>query len=41
MAAVTIHDDLRAQEVEICYYFHIFTYVCYDEMGPDVMILAF
>ena len=26
MAAVTIHSDFRAQEEEICYYFHLFPF---------------
>ena len=40
MAAVTIHGDFRAQEEEICHYFHIFPFYL-PVMGPDAMILGF
>ena len=37
MAAVTIRSGFRAQEEEICLYFHIFPW----SDGPDAMILVF
>ena len=37
MAAVTIRSDFRAQEEEICHYFHF----SHAVMGPDAMILVF
>ena len=41
MAAVTIHSDFRAQEEEICHYFHIFPSICHEVMGLGDMILDF
>ena len=41
MAAVTICSDFRAQEEEICHYFHLFPCICYEVMGLDAMILVF
>ena len=41
-AAVTIHSDFRAQEEEICHYFHLFTPSIFLEvMELDAMILVF
>ena len=37
MAAVTIHSNFRAQEEEICHYFHFPPSVI---RGPDAMILV-
>ena len=34
MAAVTICSDFRAQEEEICHYFHLFPSICHEVMGP-------
>ena len=31
----------RAQEEEICHYFHFFPFSCHEVMGPDAMILVF
>ena len=31
----------RAQEEEICHYFHFFPFSCREVMGPDAMILVF
>ena len=36
MAAVTIRSDFRAQDEEICHYFHF----SHAVMGPDAMILV-
>ena len=33
MAAVTICNDFRAQEEEICHYFRLFPSVCHEVMG--------
>ena len=41
MAAVTICSDFRAQEEEICHYFHLSPSICHEVMGPDAMILVF
>ena len=41
MAAVTIYSDLRAQEEEICHYFHIFPFYLPWSNGQDAMILVF
>jgi len=41
MAVITIHSDFRAQEEEICHYFHIFPSICHEIMGLDAMILVF
>ena len=41
MAAVIILNDFRAQGEEICHYFHLFSSICHEIMGPDAMILAF
>ena len=41
MAAVTVHSDFGAQEVEICHYFHIFASICHALMGPEAIILVF
>ena len=41
MATVTIHSDFRAQEEEICHYFHFFPSICREVIGLDVMILIF
>ena len=41
MAAVIILNDFRAQGEEICHYFHLFSSICHEVMGPDAMILAF
>ena len=41
MAVITIHSDFRAQEEEICHYFHIFPSICHEIMGLDAMILDF
>ena len=41
MAAVTICSDFGAQENKVCYYFHCFSSICHEVMGPDAMILAF
>ena len=40
VAAVTICSDFRAQEEEICHYFHRSPSICHEVMGPDAMILA-
>ena len=40
MAAVTICNDFRAQEEEICHC-HFVPSTCHEAMGPDVMILVF
>ena len=41
MAAVTICSDFRAQEEEICHYFHLLPFYLHAVMGPDAMILVF
>ena len=42
MAAFTICSDFRAQEEEICHYFHIFpSLFAMGVMRPDAMILVF
>ena len=41
MDAVAIHSDFRAQEEEICYYFHLYPSICHEVMGPDAMIVVF
>ena len=41
MAAVTMYSDFRAQEEEICHYFHLLPSICHEVMGPDAMILVF
>ena len=41
MATVTSHSDFRAQEEEIYHYFHIFTSICHEVLGLDVMIFVF
>ena len=41
MASVTTRRDFRAQEEEICHYFHIFPSICHEVMGLDAMILVF
>ena len=41
MAIVTIHSDFGAQENKICHCFHCFSSICYEVMGPDVMIIVF
>ena len=41
MAAVTIRSDFRAQEEEICHYFHLSPFYLHELMGPDAMILVF
>ena len=35
MAAVTIHSELRAQEEEICHYFHFSSSICHEVMGLE------
>ena len=39
MAALTICSDFRAQEEEICHYFHLFPFYWHAVMGVDAMIL--
>ena len=41
MAAVTVHGDFGAQEVEICHYFHIFPSICHAVTGLGATILVF
>ena len=41
MAAVTNPSDFVAQENKICHCLHCFPPICYEVMGPDVMILVF
>ena len=41
MAAVTILSDFKAQEEEICHYFHFSLFICHDVMGLDTLILVF
>ena len=41
MAAVTIHSDFRAQEEEICHYFHLFPFYLPWVIGPDATTLVF
>ena len=41
MAAVTIHSDFRAQEEEICHYFHLFPLYLPWSSRPNAMILVF
>ena len=41
MAAVTIHSDFKAQEKEICHYFHLFPLYLHEIMGLDAMVLVF
>ena len=41
ITAVTIRNDLRAQENKICHCFHFPPFICYEMMGLDVMILVF
>ena len=40
-AAVAIHSDFRAQEKEICHYFHFFPFYLLWNVGPDAMIFFF
>ena len=40
MAAVTIHSDFRAQEEEICHYFHLFPFCLPWIKGLDAIILV-
>jgi len=40
MATVTICSDFRAQEEEICHYFHLSPSICHEVMGLDAMILV-
>ena len=35
MAAVTIHSKFRAQEEEICHYFHFSSSICHEVMGLE------
>ena len=39
MTGVTICSDFKAQEEEICHYFHLFP-IRYEVMGPNAMILV-
>ena len=41
MAAVIICSDFKAQEEEICHYFHLFPLFLQEVMGPDGIILVF
>ena len=41
MAVVTICSDFRAQEEEICHYFHFPLFYLHEIMGPDAVILVF
>ena len=43
MTAVTVHNDFRAQEEEICHYYYSSfpPFICHIVMGPDAMILVF
>ena len=41
MAVVTICSDFRAQEEQICHYFHLSFSICHEVMGPDAMTLVF
>ena len=41
MAAVTICSDFRAQEEEICYYFHLFTFHLARSNGTGGHALSF
>ena len=40
MAAVTIHSDFRAQEEEICHYFHFSPFYLPWSNGADAKILV-
>ena len=35
MTAVTICSDFRAQEEEICHYFHLFPFIRHEVVSPD------
>ena len=39
--AVTICSDFRAQEEEICHYFHLSPSLYHDVMEPDATMLIF
>ena len=39
MAAVTIRSDFRAQEEEICHYFHLFLFICHEVMANITVAL--
>ena len=41
MAGITVRNDFRAPEEEICHCFHLFPSVCRAVMGPDTLILVF
>ena len=41
MAAVTNYSDFKAQEEEICHYFHVSPFCLHEVMGPDAVILDF
>ena len=41
MAAVTIYSDLGAQKNKVCHWFHCFSPICHEVMGPDDIILVF
>ena len=40
MAAVTIYTDFGAQEKNVSHFFHCFTSICHEVIGPDAMILV-
>ena len=42
MTEVTVHSDLRAQEIKLCHCFNFFPlYICHEVMGLDAMLLVF
>ena len=41
IVAATIHSDFGAQENKIVTVSIVFVSICYEVMGPDVIILAF
>ena len=41
MTAVNINSAFGAQENKICHYFHCYSSICHEVMGPDIMMLVF
>ena len=41
MAAVTVYSDFEAQEIKFVTLFISSPSICYEEMGPDVIIFFF